>query len=340
MVLITADTEREIKNCPVVLCLVYQHLFHIPTEPATFPRNSHPKYSSRSTTYMWTIKESTAAEKLIALALEEDLGKVGDVTSNSVLPEELQGRGVFVARKEGVVAGLSLLSQVFAEISLQVQVTRLMDDGSKIAPGDELATVTGPMRAILTGERTALNFLQRLSGIATKTRGFVEALGNAKAVILDTRKTTPGWRVLEKYAVRCGGGQNHRMGLYDGILIKDNHLAALANDSAPIRRAVEMARTATGNLPVEIEVDTLRQLDEALECQPDIILLDNMSCEEMREAVGRRDQKAPSVLLEASGGITLQRIPEIAATGVDRISVGALTHSAVALDIGLDYRTV
>jgi nicotinate-nucleotide pyrophosphorylase (carboxylating) len=194
------------------------------------------------------------------------------------------------------------------------------------------------MRALLTGERTALNFLQRLSGVATLTRRYVDAAGS-RAKILDTRKTTPGWRVLEKYAVRCGGGHNHRMGLFDGILIKDNHLAALGREPGAITKAVSAARAeAGGGLPVEIEVDRLEQLEEALACRPEIILLDNMSDEQMREAVARRAAVAPGVQLEASGGITLERIPAIAATGVDRISVGALTHSAPALDIALDYQ--
>ncbi|MGF1579552.1 MAG: carboxylating nicotinate-nucleotide diphosphorylase [Gemmataceae bacterium] len=289
---------------------------------------------------MWTETESSAAQKLIDLAFHEDLGDVGDVTSNAVLTEELRGEGIFVGRSAGVVAGLPLVTQVFATISDRVQITPLVEDGTVIFPGQELATIVGPMRTILTGERTALNFLQRLSGIATKTRAYVEAVGGTKAVVLDTRKTTPGWRVLEKYAVRCGGGKNHRMGLYDGVLIKDNHLAALADDQDPIRQAVETARSVTSSrLPIEIEVDNLRQFESALGCQADIVLLDNMSTEDMREAVELRNERAPNVLLEASGGITLERIPEIAATGVDRISIGALTHSAVALDIGLDYRT-
>jgi nicotinate-nucleotide pyrophosphorylase (carboxylating) len=199
-----------------------------------------------------------------------------------------------------------------------------------------LATARGPIPSLLTAERTALNFLQHLSGIATQTRRYVDAIAGLPARILDTRKTLPGWRLLEKYAVRCGGGHNHRTGLYDGILIKDNHLAAIGK--ASVREAVRLARGGPfGQLPVEIEVDTLAQFDEALAVGPDIVLLDNMTAEQMREAVRRRNAAAPKVLLEASGGVNLTTVRTIAETGVDRISVGALTHSAPALDIALDY---
>jgi nicotinate-nucleotide pyrophosphorylase (carboxylating) len=192
------------------------------------------------------------------------------------------------------------------------------------------------MRAILVGERTALNFLQRLSGVATQTARHAALLAGLKCQLLDTRKTTPGWRLLEKYAVRQGGGHNHRMGLCDGVLIKDNHLAALG--SGGITEAVRLARQMHGtSVPLEIEVDTLDQFDEALAARPDIVLLDNMSADRLREAVRRRDAVAPGVLLEASGGVNLDTLRGLAETGVDRISVGALTHSAVALDIGLDY---
>src|SRR5262249_37933250 len=202
--------------------------------------------------------------------------------------------------------------------------------------------VSGSMRGILTAERTALNFLQHLSGIATLTRRYVDAVAGLSCQILDTRKTLPGWRLLAKYAVRCGGGQNHRMGLFDGILIKDNHLAALASEANPIAAAVTAARQQFPALPVEIEVDSLDQFDEALACRPDIILLDNMTLDDMREAVERREdmvEETDWVFLEASGGVTLDTVRGIAETGVDRISVGALTHSAPALDIALDYET-
>jgi nicotinate-nucleotide pyrophosphorylase (carboxylating) len=195
---------------------------------------------------------------------------------------------------------------------------------------------------LLMMERTALNFLQRLSGIATLTARFVAEVAGTKAVILDTRKTTPGWRALEKYAVRCGGGTNHRFGLYDAVLIKDNHLAWLAEGGDPIGRAVAAARAGApkGNKFIEVEVDTLEQLDRALEVGPDIILVDNLGPEKLAEAVRRRDAKAPGILLEASGGVTLETVRGLALTGVDRISVGALTHSAPALDIGLDFDRV
>ena len=195
----------------------------------------------------------------------------------------------------------------------------------------------GRAAPILTGERTALNFLQRLSGVASLTRQFVDAVAGLPVKILDTRKTTPGWRRLEKYAVRMGGGTNHRIGLFDMVLIKDNHLAALKPRETAIKQAVESARSEFPTLPVEVEVDSLEQLDQALAVRPDIVLLDNMPPERMREAVARRNAAAPEVKLEASGGVNLQTVRAIAETGVDRISVGALTHSAKALDIALDY---
>jgi nicotinate-nucleotide pyrophosphorylase (carboxylating) len=291
-------------------------------------------------TNMWTGKEELASRPLVQLALQEDLDGGGDVTSQTVLPAELQGQAAFTARAAGVVAGLPLVQIVYAAAAPAVTLQTQARDGDRVAPGQRLAVASGPLRGLLTGERTALNFLQRLSGVATQTRRFVEAAAGTRAKILDTRKTTPGWRLLEKYAVRCGGGHNHRMGLYDGILIKDNHLAGLEQYPDAIARAVAAARAGAGReLPVEIEVDRLDQLDQALACGPDLVLLDNMTAVEMREAVRRRDSVAPGVLLEASGGITLERIPAIAATGVERISVGALTHSAPALDIGLDYQT-
>jgi nicotinate-nucleotide pyrophosphorylase (carboxylating) len=193
------------------------------------------------------------------------------------------------------------------------------------------------MRAILTGERTALNFLQHLSGVASLTRRFVDAVAGYPVQILDTRKTLPGWRLLEKYAVRCGGGHNHRMGLFDAVLIKDNHLAALGDFRDAIPRAVAAARREAKSVPVTVEVDNLEQLNVTLGCRPDVILLDNMSPEMLHEAVRRRQAVNPAVLLEASGGVSLASVRAIAAAGVDRISVGELTHSAPALDIGLDY---
>ncbi|MBM3979351.1 MAG: carboxylating nicotinate-nucleotide diphosphorylase [Planctomycetes bacterium] len=280
--------------------------------------------------------EAGAADTLIALALSEDLGTGGDRTSLATIPESTTARAAFVARGAGVVAGLPVAERVCHAVSAALAFTPAVPDGTATARGTVLATVGGPLRAVLAAERTALNFLQRLSGVASLTRKFVDAAGGFRARVLDTRKTTPGWRLLEKYAVRAGGGTNHRVGLYDGILIKDNHLAGIGGD---VRRAVEAARAFAGNagLPVEVEVDTLDQLEVALAVRADIVLLDNMSLDQLRAAVARRDAVAPGVLLEASGGVNLTTVRDIAATGVDRVSVGALTHSAPALDIGLDY---
>lgn len=283
----------------------------------------------------FTADEAAACRKLLDLALAEDLGTTGDRTSLATIPATATATASFVARRLGTVAGLPAAAMVCAAVDPLLVFTQVATDGTKVCTGT-VATVTGPLRSILAAERTALNFLQRLSGVATLTTGFVSAVAGTRAKILDTRKTTPGWRLLEKYAVRCGGGANHRVGLYDGILIKDNHLAGLGGD---VRRAVEAARAYPGNagLPVEVEVDTLEQLEVALAVRADIVLLDNMTTDQLRTAVARRDAVAPGVLLEASGGVNLTTVRAIAETGVDRISVGALTHSAPALDIGLDY---
>ncbi|HEV3436902.1 MAG TPA: carboxylating nicotinate-nucleotide diphosphorylase [Gemmata sp.] len=281
-------------------------------------------------------EEAAACRRLIDLALAEDLGLDGDRTSLATIPATTLGTAAFVARSGGVLAGLPAAALVAHTIDPTLTFTVVVPDGSSLAPNAKVATVSGSLRAILAAERTALNFLQRLSGVASLTRKFVDAATGFRARILDTRKTTPGWRLLEKYAVRMGGGTNHRLGLYDGILIKDNHLAGLGGD---VRQAVEAARTYPGNagLPVEVEVDTLEQLERALAVRADIVLLDNMTCDQLRAAVALRNAAAPSTLLEASGGVNLNVVGEIAATGVDRISVGVLTHSAPALDIALDY---
>jgi nicotinate-nucleotide pyrophosphorylase (carboxylating) len=280
--------------------------------------------------------EVEAADALIRLALAEDLSATGDRTSLATIPESTTAQAAFVARAAGVVAGLPVAERVCRAVSPALVFAPAVPDGTATQRGLVLATVSGPLRAILAAERTALNFLQRLSGVASLTRKFVDAAAGFRAKILDTRKTTPGWRLLEKYAVRAGGGANHRVGLFDGILIKDNHLAGLGG---AVKRAVEAARTFPGNagLPVEVEVDTFEQLEVALAVRADIVLLDNMSLEQLRAAVARRDALAPGVQLEASGGVNLTTVRDIAATGVDRISAGALTHSAPALDIGLDY---
>jgi nicotinate-nucleotide pyrophosphorylase (carboxylating) len=294
----------------------------------------------------FTPAEIAACRRLVEMGLEEDVG-VGDLTCQAVIPESRQGRAVFVVRGAGIVAGLPAAALVFAALDLRVRFEPLLSDGSAVQTGGRLASVSGPMRSILTGERLALNFLQRLSGVATLTRRYVDAIAGLPGRILDTRKTTPGWRLLEKYAVRCGGGHNHRMGLYDGILIKDNHLAAMpiSDWALRIEDAVRRGHAACGARPVEIEVENLDQFVIALDgIRPVIILLDNMSLEQLRDAVARRNAECDSeserqqVLLEASGGVTLQTVRAIAETGVDRISVGALTHSAPALDIALDYQ--
>jgi nicotinate-nucleotide pyrophosphorylase (carboxylating) len=293
---------------------------------------SHPYFSAA---------ESAALAKLLDMALKEDLGTAGDLTSQALIPEQQVGKAALVARQPGVLAGMPAALACFwsfADLDKQKQIKAVRPEGCSLNPGDRLAVVEGSMRSILAAERTALNFVQRLSGIATLTRRYVDAVAGLSCRILDTRKTTPGWRLLEKYAVRCGGGHNHRTGLYDGILIKDNHLAALAGHADPVGEAVRRARQKHGtSIPLEIEVDTLAQLDQALAERPDIVLLDNMTPDQMREAVRRRNAVAPGLLLEASGGVTLQTVRGIAEAGVDRVSVGALTHSAPALDIGLDY---
>jgi nicotinate-nucleotide pyrophosphorylase (carboxylating) len=287
----------------------------------------------------WGQREAEAADRLIRLALAEDLDGAGDLTTTLLVPPDRSGSAVFVGRASGVVAGLPIVPMVLEAVAPgTVSVELLVADGASVAKGTPLARIRGSFRTILTAERTALNFLQRLSGVATQTRRFVEQLAGLLCVLLDTRKTTPAWRVLEKYAVRCGGASNHRMGLYDGILIKDNHLAALAGQPHPVASAIERARSSIGSaLPIEVEVETLEQLEEALLARPDVILLDNMNLETLRKAVARRNALAPEVRLEASGGVRLDTIRAIAETGVDRISVGALTHSAIALDIALDH---
>lgn len=282
--------------------------------------------------------ETAACGRLVELALAEDLGTTGDRTSLSTIPEDKTATAAFVARTHGVVAGLPAAALVCAAFP-GLTFTPELADGSGVIKGTRLAVVAGPLRAVLAAERTALNFLQRLSGVATLTRRFVELVAGTKAKVLDTRKTTPGWRLLEKYAVRCGGGTNHRVGLYDAVLIKDNHIAGLGDPTTAVRRAVELARTYPGNagLPVEVEVDSLDQLRQVLAVKPEIVLLDNMTADELRACVALRDEHAPGVQLEASGGVNMTTIRGIAETGVDRISVGAITHSAMALDIGLDY---
>ena len=288
-----------------------------------------------------TAAELVSARALIALALTEDLGDRGDLTSRALIDPDESGEVAVVARQPGVVAGQPVARLVFDQLDPRVRWTTQRPDGSAVESGSVVATLAGPVAALLSGERTALNFVTHLSGIATLTLQFVTALAASRAKIYDTRKTLPGWRLLEKYAVRAGGGSNHRLGLYDGILIKDNHLAAWsrAGGGRSIAAAIAAARdSAPAGVCVEVEVDTLEQLRECLPARPDIVLLDNMSCEQMREAAAWRDARAPGVLLEASGGVTLTTVGKIGQTGVDRISSGALTHSAVALDLAFDWR--
>ncbi len=281
--------------------------------------------------------EQTAATKLIEMALAEDLSTAGDLTCKALIRPDQTATVQVVARKNGVLAGSPIGRMVFARLDPQVRWVALHQDGDRVSPGTVIAKVSGPLTSLLIGERTMLNFMTHLSGIATLTRTFVDATAGTHAKILDTRKTLPGWRLLEKYAVRCGGGTNHRMGLYDGVLIKDNHIAAWT-ESSSIAEAVRTARAKSPKgVSIEVEVDTITQLQDALQGSPDIVLLDNMDVETLREAVSLRNRLAPGVLLEASGGVNLETVGGIARTGVERISVGALTHSAPALDLGFDW---
>jgi nicotinate-nucleotide pyrophosphorylase (carboxylating) len=267
---------------------------------------------------------------VVRAALAEDLGRAGDVTAQATIAADARFSAVFAARKPGVVAGLACVRLAIAELDPSAEVRLLATDGDAVSAGGQLAWVEGNARALLAAERTALNLLGRLSGIATLTRAYVDAVAGAEARIVDTRKTTPGLRALEKYAVRCGGGLNHRFGLDDAILIKDNHVAACGSVGEAVRRA----KAAAGHLmKIEVEVDSLAQLDEALAEMPDVIMLDNFSLDDLRKAVLKT---AGRLVLEASGGITLETVRAVAETGVDVISVGALTHSAGVLDIGLD----
>jgi nicotinate-nucleotide pyrophosphorylase (carboxylating) len=266
---------------------------------------------------------------IVQRSLEEDIGD-GDVTTQCTVPAELWLEGSFVARAEGNVAGLQVARLVFTLLDERVAFRPEVDDGQAVLPLQVLARVYGPGRALLTGERTALNLFQRVSGIATLTRRYVQAVSGTKAIILDTRKTAPGLRTLDKLGVHLGGGQNHRMGLYDMALIKNNHISAVGGDLAEAVRRVRGCDPR--QRPVEIEVRSLDELRQALELNVDRILLDNMTPEQLRQAVALTGGRVP---LEASGGITLENVAEIAHTGVDYISIGALTHSVKALDISL-----
>ena len=275
-----------------------------------------------------------AVATIVRRALEEDL-PWGDVTTNTVVPADLTARAVVEARQPGIVAGMLVAETAFTLVDPTVRFTCLRQDGEPFAKGDRLAVVEGRARSLLTGERVALNFLQRMSAIATMTRQYVDAVAGLKARIVDTRKTTPGLRLLEKYAVAVGGGGNHRFSLSDGVLIKDNHIAAVQREGHGLGEAVRRARAAVPHtIRVEVEVETLDQLREALDAGADMVLLDNMSIDSLREAVRLVAGRA---ITEASGGITLESVRSVAETGVDLISVGALTHSVRALDLAMEF---
>jgi nicotinate-nucleotide pyrophosphorylase (carboxylating) len=279
--------------------------------------------------------DASAVETLVAAALAEDLAGGVDVTSVAVIAPADEATADFVSRAHGVVAGLPIASAVlWIATDGAVEVEETVADGMRVEPGTVVLSATGATRSLLTAERTALNLLGHLSGIATLTRAWVDAIAGTAAAIRDTRKTTPGLRALEKYAVRCGGGVNHRMSLSDAALIKDNHVLAAGGVAAAFRAV----RTAFPELPVEVECDTVEQVGEALAAGADLILLDNMSLDSMRAAVALVHERGSSCRLEASGGLTLAGAAAVAATGVDYLSVGALTHSAPVLDIGVDLR--
>ncbi len=274
-----------------------------------------------------------SVDAIIDLAFAEDIG-IGDITTESTVPPLQKGKGSLVAKSPGIIAGLSVADRTFKRFDSDLVFESIVTDGEEVKAGDCIATVKGSAKSILIVERTVLNFLQRLSGVATLTSEYVAAVLDYDVRIVDTRKTTPGWRALQKYAVRVGGGNNHRFGLYDAILIKDNHIVAAGG----IRDAVKRARLAAPHTTkIEVEVETIEQVYAALDAKADILLLDNMSPSTMSQAVELVDKRA---LTEASGGITLDQVQAVAATGVDLISVGALTHSAMPMDISLNLTLV
>jgi nicotinate-nucleotide pyrophosphorylase (carboxylating) len=281
---------------------------------------------------------SPQVKRLIRLAIEEDLGS-GDITTESVVEKHMRVRARVIARGTGIAAGLSLIAAVTREFADDVAVRLKVRDGQEVSPGQTLAIIDGPARALLSAERTVLNFVQRLSGVATLTRKFVDAVAGTPARIYDTRKTTPGWRLLEKYAVRAGWGENHRMGLYDQVLIKDNHLAVMRQRGQGLSRAVAAIRAERPGVVIEVEADTEAGLGAAVNAGVDVILLDNMTVDQMASAVKltRALSGSRRPILEASGGIEIDTVRAVASTGVDRISVGTMTHSAPALDIAIEF---
>jgi nicotinate-nucleotide pyrophosphorylase (carboxylating) len=267
-------------------------------------------------------------KQLIEMALAEDIG-LGDITTDYLIPDYQKGRGVIVAKEELVLAGIGVTKDVYTAIDAGLEFETTLSDGDAVKAGDEVLRVSGQLASILKGERTALNFLQRLSGIATNVNRFVKEMGDTPVRLVDTRKTTPGWRVLEKYAVRIGGAANHRMGLYDGILIKDNHITACGTITAAVKRA---RRHVSHLVKIEVEVGSIQEVEEAVAAGADVIMLDNMDLAQIREAVELINGKA---LVEVSGGVKKTDLKQLAETGVDLISVGALTHSAVAVDLSM-----
>jgi nicotinate-nucleotide pyrophosphorylase (carboxylating) len=294
----------------------------------------------------WDAAIEDDLRQIVRLAVREDLDRECDWTTLGLVPANRQGRAAVVVREPGVIAGLRAAPVLIDEMHAAIEWTAKAADGDAVSSATIVAELAGSARDLLVCERPLLNLLSRLSGIATLTRKYVERVAGTGVRIYDTRKTTPGWRRLEKYAVRCGGGHNHRTGLFDAVLIKDNHLALVeGNECTPadavrrVRKFLEQTASQRAGEPllVEIEIDHLNQLDDVLLAGPDIVLLDNMPPDTLRAAVARRNDLAPRIELEASGGVTLESVHEIAHTGIERISVGALTHSAAALDLGLDW---
>ena len=286
-------------------------------------------------------------QQLVRMAIREELERSIDLTTAALIPNGGPGAAAVVSRNAGVAAGVELVDAIIEQFDTPIEVEPHVGDNQPLEPGVPLLTLRGPIRDLLVAERTLLNMLGRLCGIATLTAKYVRRVEHTAARVYDTRKTTPGWRRLEKYAVRCGGGHTHRMGLYDAVLIKDNHLAAAGREGRPldageaVRRAREFLASAAipghEGMLVEVEIDRVEQLESAIRGGPDIVLLDNMSLGDLRECVQRRDLLNRGVELEASGGVNLETISSIAETGVERISVGSLTHSATQLDLGLDW---
>jgi nicotinate-nucleotide pyrophosphorylase (carboxylating) len=279
------------------------------------------------------LSNTVQVKRLVRQAIAEDHIRQ-DITTKTLIPAAQNGKGLVIAKSRGIVAGIEIARQVFLQVDSNLKMTALIKDGSEVKPEDTIAIIEGLISSILKAERVALNFLQRLSGIASETNRYVQAVEGLPVYIMDTRKTTPGLRILEKYAVRLGGGHNHRMHLADGILIKDNHISALQRQGLNIKEIIARARQkATTEMKIEVEVKTPEEAVQAAEAGADIILLDNMNIEQTRQALELVKGRA---LIEASGGITLENVHSVAETGVDRISIGALTHSAKALDISLE----